>query len=233
MEATGLRPCNVGEVSIVLFDTVAWGELEPDAYRLLDANERRRAARFRFERDRCTYVLAHAMWRVVLGISLDAPPGEVPLHFLPTGQPHLPGTRFTTSLSHSGPVVLIAVGLVGALGIDVERWPSRVSMDALLQVICSPEERGPLGALPPDQRERELLQLWTRKEALLKAWGTGLEQAPASFWSPPGGISVPPQGLIGVPCKAIDLTLAEGHLGALAVSLDVARYRLYTVARNA
>lgn len=229
--ASGLSPCRVGEVSAVLFDSTSWGELETEATALLDAQERARAARFRFDRDRCTYVLAHAMWRVVLGVLLDLDPGEVPLQFLPTGQPHLPGTGLATSLSHSGPVVLIAVGRVGALGVDVERWPPRVSMEALLTVICAPEECGALHALPGEQRELNLLQLWTRKEALLKAWGSGLGQAPASFCAPPDAIVDPPQGLSGVPCRVIDLALSGDQVGTLAASLDMARYRLHALVR--
>jgi len=233
LAASGLCPCCPGEVSVVLFDSASWGELEAGATELLDARERQRAARFRFGRDRCAYVLAHAMWRVVLGVCLDVSPGEVPLHFLPSGQPQLPGTRLATSLSHSGPVVLIAVGQGCALGVDVERWPPRVSMETLLPVICSPGEGDALHALPPEQREWTLLQLWTRKESLLKAFGTGLEQAPASFRAPSGALVAPPQGMAGMPCRAIDLTLPEDLAGALAVSLDMARYPIRILACGA
>jgi 4'-phosphopantetheinyl transferase len=230
LDACGLSPCGAGEVSIVCFDSAAWGAWETEAIELLDDQERQRAARFRFARDRCAYVFAHAVWRVVLGVTLEANPGEVPLHFLPTGQPQLRGTRLATSLSHSGAWVLIAVGGTGALGVDVERWPPRVPMEALLPLICTPGEGDAVHALPVGQRERKLLQLWTRKEAFLKALGTGLGQPPASFGAPPGAIVVPPDGLSGVPCRVIDLALPAGLVGAMAVPLEVSRYRIHALA---
>ncbi len=233
VSAAGLGRCCCGDVAIVGFDTTSWGECEPEAIALLDARERERAARFRFDRDRCTYVLAHAMWRIVLGISLDLAPSGIPLQFRATGQPRLPGTGLATSLSHSGPVVLIAVGMVEALGIDVERWPPRVSLASLSTVICAPEEQGASHVLPARQRERNLLQLWTRKEALLKAWGCGLGQAPASFCASDGAIVVPPQGLDGVACRVTDLALAGDQVGALAASLEMAQFRMHVVSRHA
>lgn len=226
LAASGLSPCRAGEASVVFFDSTPWGVLQAEAAVLLDASERRRAARFRFEHDRSAYVLAHAMWRVVLGVSLGCDAGEVPLHFLPTGQPHLPGTRLSTSLSHSGPSVLLAVGRGERLGVDIERWPPRMSMDGLLPVICTPEEGSAMQALQPGQRERRLLQLWTRKEALLKAFGTGLTRAPATFAAPPDmPVSLP--GLDSPPCRALDLALPGDHVGAFAASLEVHRYAIH------
>ncbi|SEL08911.1 4'-phosphopantetheinyl transferase [Pseudoxanthomonas sp. GM95] len=213
-----------------MLDTSSWSDLEKCATGLLSAAERRRSERFRFEQDRCTYVIAHALWRVLLGMATETLPDRVSLQFLPGGQPQLPGTGLTTSLSHSGPMALMAVGSVRALGIDIERCPTRVAMFELLRVICSDEERDILQAMPPERREWALLQLWTRKEAVLKAWGTGLGQAPSSFSALPGALVVPPKGVDGEPCLTMELALPEGQAGALAVSLDVLRHTLHILA---
>lgn len=233
LAATGLSPPRAGEACVVLFDTTPWSAFEAEASLLLDAAERERASRFRFDHDRCAYVLAHALWRVVLAACLERDTGEVPLAFRPSGQPCLPGTSLATSLSHSGPVVLMAVGNARMLGVDVERWPPRVRLDELLPVICAPEEAGVLGSMPAARRERALLQLWTRKEALLKAFGTGLAQAPASFCARPGEPVRPPSDPDGSPCRVADLALAGEWMGALAASLEVTRYRLHAPATGA
>lgn len=226
----GLSVCSGDEVSVVLFDSTSWCDLQDDALGLLGDDERRRAVRFRFAHDRSAYVLAHAMCRVVLGRCLGVQPEQVPLHFLPTGQPHLPGTGLCTSLSRSGPMVLIAVGAGGVIGADLERCPPRMPMAPLLSAICSPEECMALSAMSPGQRERALLQVWTRKEALLKAWGTGLQQAPASFRASVGDVVAPPQGVDGLPCRVVDLALPQGHVGALAVAPHVMQHRLHAIA---
>jgi len=227
LAASGLAPPDAGEARVVLFDATPWNAFETEASALLDADERKRAARFRFERDRCTYVVAHALWRVVLAVCLERDPAELPLDFPPSGQPRLPGTPFATSLSHSGPVVLMAVGAARMLGVDVERWPPRIPLDGLLPAICAPDEASSLRALSTPERERALLQLWTRKEALLKAFGIGLAQAPAAFRVTPGEPVVPPSNLGEPPCRVTDLVLPGPRVGALAMSLDVARYCLH------
>lgn len=224
--ASGLAPPDAGEVSVLMFDTSSWSAFQDEAPGWLGDDERARAARFRFDRDRSTYVLAHALWRVALAVCLGRDPCEVPLDFLPSGQPHLPGTSLATSLSHSGPIVLVAVGAVRMLGVDLERWPPRISLDDLLPAICTPGEAEVLRPLPPRQRERALLQLWTRKEALLKAFGTGLAQAPGAFGAIAGESVRLASEPDGPPCRILDLALPGDRLGALATSLDMAKYRL-------
>lgn len=227
LAASGLVPPQAGEVSVVLFDTASWSAFQDEAGAWLDAGERARAARFRFDADRSAYVLAHALWRAVLAVSLACDPREVPLRFLRSGQPQLPGTPLATSLSHSGPLALVAAGAVHRLGVDLERWPPRVSLDELAPAICAPGEADALRLLPPARRERALLQLWTRKEALLKAFGTGLAQSPAAFGAVAGEPVRLPSKPGGPPCRALDLALPADRQGALAASLDMRRHRLH------
>lgn len=227
LAASGLSAPQPGDVSVVSFDTASWKDFQDEACGLLDADERGRAARFRFDGDRSAYVLSHALWRMVLAVSLERDPRELPLDFLPSGQPDLPGTPLATSLSHSGPLVLVAVGSVRMLGVDLERWPPRFSLDDLLPSICAPGEAEVLRPLPRVPRERALLQLWTRKEALLKAFGTGLAQTPASFGVTAGEPMTLPSRPGGPACRVLDLALPADRLGAVAASLDMQRYRLH------
>jgi 4'-phosphopantetheinyl transferase len=226
LAATGLVPPQAGQVSVVMFDTAAWCRFQQEACEWLGPAERARAQRFRFDRDRSVYVLAHALWRAVLAVALECEPCNVPLAFLPSGQPQLPGTALATSLSHSGSVALVAVGAVRMLGIDLEQGPPRIALDELSPAICTPREAAALHVLPPARRERALLQLWARKEALLKAFGTGLRQSPASFEAVVGEpVSPPAQG--GPRCRVFDLALPSHCPAALAASADMVRYALH------
>jgi 4'-phosphopantetheinyl transferase len=47
-----------------------------------------------------------------------------------------------------------------------------------MESCCSPEEMTALSAVPAALRARCFLQVWTRKEAVLKAWGTGIGTIP-------------------------------------------------------
>jgi 4'-phosphopantetheinyl transferase len=211
-----LQPPQPGEVSVVLFETTDWAALLPSALVLLGLAERDRAARFRYERDRTNYVVAHALWRVVLARCLDIEPTAVPLQFAPSGQPKLPGT-FSTSLSHSGEAVLVGIGRVVTLGVDIERTPPRIPLEGLMATLCAPDEAVALQDVPATAREHALLQLWTRKEALLKAFGLGLTYPPAAFSAVPGVAIQAPSGSAWPACYVHDLVLPKGKLGSLAV----------------
>lgn len=206
-------------VYALVFDAAGHAQWADGAQRLLGPQERDRAARFRFGRDRTTYVVAHALWRGLLGRCLGVAPADVPLRFAASGQPELPGTGWVTSLSHSGTLVMLAASRAAALGVDIERAPSSARLQALAGEICSAEERESLCALPEAAREHALLQLWTRKEALLKAAGIGLAWSPASF-SAPAGVSVVLPGATTSSCVARDLAPVPGWVAAWATSPD-------------
>ncbi|MFD7911938.1 4'-phosphopantetheinyl transferase family protein [Streptomyces sp. NPDC059752] len=150
---------------------------------LLDAQERRRAASFTHQRDRSAYVVAHAGLRLLLGDRLGTHPRE--LRFGrdrcahcggPHGRPVLldgsGGLHF--SLSHCAGITLI--GVAGApLGVDAERLPSRRTVELCLARL-HPRERDELLRMPSAERPLWFCRLWTRKEAYLKALGTGLSR---------------------------------------------------------
>lgn len=226
---TAPRP---GVVYALLFDAAGQAQWVDEAQDLLGPRERDRAARFHFERDRTTYVLAHAAWRPLLGRCLGIDAAEVPLHFAGSGQPRLPGTGWATSLSHSGTQVLLAASRTAALGVDIERVPFAPRLQALAGEICAPEEHEFLRSLPEPAREQALLQLWTRKEALLKAAGLGLACPPSCF-AAPVGVPVALPGATTPSCVVRDLAPLPGWVAAWAappdageVVLAAARFRV-------
>ncbi len=160
---------------------LAQGGTEADV-RLLDARERERAARFHFERDRHRYVDAHVALRHALAARTGRPAGALGFESGAFGKPRLAGEpRCAFSLSHSDELALIALADAGDIGVDLERVRALPDLDALAQQCLTAGERQELGALPLADRERAFLQLWTRKEACLKAIGTGLSVEPAAF----------------------------------------------------
>jgi 4'-phosphopantetheinyl transferase len=205
----------------LLFDAGRWSRDTGEALGLLGPQERECAARFRFDRDRTTYVLAHAAWRVLLGRCLGLTAAAVPLRFAASGQPQLPGTGWATSLSHSGTQVMLAAARAGALGVDVEGIRAHARLDALAEQICCPTELDSLRALPQAGREQVLLRLWTRKEALLKAAGLGLRQPPCGFAAPAGVPLDLPGEAAGPACVLHDLEVAPGWAAAWAAPPDV------------
>lgn len=164
----------------------------------LNPDEIARAGRFRFEPDADHWMACRAHLRIILGQAIWRSPREVPLIFSEYGKPALaPPYHFLHfNLSHCHDLAVIAMSLDGPVGIDLEatgRAPDLLECEA---TFCHPAE---ILALPDERENRscQLLRIWTAKEALLKALGTGLSHPPESvrilFGNPIGtGISERP-----------------------------------------
>lgn len=148
---------------------------------LLDGHERERAAHFVFERDRRRYVAAHVALRRLLGQRTGRPPGELRFEAGAFGKPRLRIEPFCSfSLSHCGDQALIAFAKDGEIGVDLEALGALRDLDALARHCLTAGEWVQFQALPMPERESAFLRAWTRKEASLKALGTGLQVEPSS-----------------------------------------------------
>jgi 4'-phosphopantetheinyl transferase len=87
--------------------------------------------------------------------------------------PALPDLDF--NLSHTGAHVLLAFARRQALGIDLEQIERRVSLPDIARRFFAPAEAEALERVPSTLRQRAFLDVWTRKEAVLKALGEGLQ----------------------------------------------------------
>jgi 4'-phosphopantetheinyl transferase len=152
---------------------------------------------------------------------------RVPLASTPTGKPLLREGHFATNLSHSGPWVAIGICSAATIGIDIERSPAHTALQALLPTICTPDELAWLNNLSDSAREHAALALWTRKEALLKAFGVGLTVDPATVSTIIEGPIAPPSGVDQPPCCVRNIDLPPGVIGGLATPVTVGINRFY------
>ena len=146
--------------------------------RTLSHDERHRAARFHFDRDRNAYTAARGALRTLGGRYVAHPPGELVFGYQAKGKPYLtspPGdVRF--NLSHSGDVALIAFTRSREVGVDVERRRPLQDLRSLAKTSFSPDEYTTLCGLPPDDQPEAFFSCWSRKEAFIKATGEGISQ---------------------------------------------------------
>ena len=140
----------------------------------LSADESQRAAHFRFSADRGRYIVAHGCLREILARYLHCQPGQLSFSTNEYGRPSLDDRKLEFNLSHSGNFALIAVGQEHKVGVDVERIRSDLEQDSIARRFFSANEVAELMALPPDQRDFAFFNCWTRKEAYIKAQGSGL-----------------------------------------------------------
>lgn len=174
-------------VQIGCVDTSRHSPLEVERdLSLLDDDERKTFARFVFDADRRDYAAAHSLLRRMLHEALPEIAAE-DFRFLrtPGGRPELapPAPRISFNLSHARGIVACAVSREAEVGIDAESDDRRMEAEPLAPEVCSAQEQAQLRALPPERRGSLFLDLWTLKEAYLKALGVGIMSGPLNLIS--------------------------------------------------
>jgi 4'-phosphopantetheinyl transferase len=149
---------------------------------LCDA-EQARAQRFKFQRDRRRYLAAHVALRQILGEVCGVRPLAQRFETGPWGKPVLAGHPQTGfSLSYAGDMALVGVADAADIGVDAEPLREVIGLEALCDDLFVLAERAEIAAAKAGPlRDSAFLRCWTRKEACIKAIGTGLSTAPASF----------------------------------------------------
>lgn len=200
-----------------------------DLYATLTDDERNRSARFRFQRDRRRFVVAHGALRDLLGRYLGTHPGQIRFVYNEFGKPELSpefGSRLKFNLSHSGGLALIAIAADADVGVDLEYIRAQPDYADIARRFFSAAEVDQLNTLPSHVQARAFFSCWTKKEAYVKACGEGLAIPLTSFSVPLAADPAPTPARLGgasndtAPSRRWSLyTLqpAPGYIGALVV----------------
>jgi 4'-phosphopantetheinyl transferase len=145
----------------------------------LNKEESARAARFAFELHRDRFIRGRYAMRSILGGYLGIAASEIGIAYGAHGKPFLRGdtqtnTQVSFNMTHSEDLALLAVGVVRDIGVDLEMLRVPQEMMALAKSVFSDEENNQFESLADELRVSAFFNCWTRKEALLKALGTGL-----------------------------------------------------------
>lgn len=164
---------------------------------VLTGEERARAARFVFEKDREHWARARSGLRTILASYVGRRPEEIAFSFGEHGKPGVEGVEF--NLAHAGGWAMVAVSGGVPVGVDLETIRENVGIAELLRRI---------GETDLPESRVALFHRWTRREAKTKALGAPLMAVPA--------------GEFGV----VDLDAPQGFAASLALvgAMPVARY---------
>ena len=201
------------------------------AIAVLSDEERARRARFHAQRDRDGYAMAHALLRTTLSTFGDRPPGDWRFTEGVHGKPALAdaAARLSFNLSHARGLVACAVTIDADVGIDVEAVTRATDWRAVASRHFSAAELSEIDREDPASQAIRFFEIWTLKEAFIKALGVGLSRPlTAMTFSVQGagtiGFLPPP----GVEADAWQFALhapAAGHRLALAISDGTRRRR--------
>ena len=179
----------VGDTSVIHVDLKPNAGRESYATTWLNKEERSRQIGYRYAGPRRQFGLCRAALRSILCNRLGCINGQLAFGASEYGKPYalVDGLEAPVSfnVSHSGSQGLIAVAPGGRLGIDVEERIGRDDLDGLASTMFSRTEQAELSSAGAEEKLRFFFDLWTIKEALLKAIGTGLYLNPSSIEVPP------------------------------------------------
>jgi 4'-phosphopantetheinyl transferase len=144
----------------------------------LSADERARAARFVFAKDRERFIAARSTLRRILGQYLGMPPGSIAFAYSAHGKPFLSDPiareRVSFNLSHCDDVALYAIAAGCEVGVDLERLDREIAVSEIAGQYFCPAEVAAIHAMAPEHRHIAFFVFWCRKEAYVKARGEGL-----------------------------------------------------------
>ncbi|MFF7726646.1 4'-phosphopantetheinyl transferase family protein [Streptomyces sp. NPDC008001] len=174
---------------------------------------------------------ARAWVRDRLAERLRVPPARLEWERSRAGKPRLAGDRgLHVSYSHSGGAVVLAACAGGPVGADVEHVVARPHLDELAAGCLAPPELAAWRSAAQERAADGFARLWTRKEAVLKAWGRGFPGSLAEVVTGPGGRSGEP-AVLALP-EALgpaglwtvrDLPAPDGYRAAVACRAPAAR----------
>lgn len=176
-----------GEISIWLAapPNRATDRWRKDRLKMLSADERIRHDTFRFQQDSDLYLCAHTLLRQALSAYTGIPPSSLWFQRDSLGKPALVSTtRGNTpqfNLTHTKGLAACIIAGTRPCGIDLELVQQKAELLNIADRWFTSEEVEQLKRLPGERRCEHFYSLWTLKEALLKAYGCGLQQPLNSF----------------------------------------------------
>lgn len=194
------------------------------AVSVLSEEERAQYLRFHIARDARDYAAAHALLRRALSLDDGREPERWRFDRAAGGKPFLVdagGFRAAFSLSHTHGMVACAVTAGADVGVDVECIDREVNVADIAARFFAPSERDVLSRLDPYARRSRFFDLWTLKEALVKALGIGIATSLASLIftvDAAGGVTLEASDTIGADAWQFGL-FAPGPRHRLAVAV--------------
>ncbi|MFK7921045.1 MAG: 4'-phosphopantetheinyl transferase superfamily protein [Bacteroidia bacterium] len=200
-----------------------------DLLKTLSLEERERASRFHFEKDRKRFISGRGSLRQILALYLGKQAQDIEFAYTANGKPliqtSLGAEALKFNLSHSGEWMLLAISMDREIGIDIEHIRHNIEVQEIAQRFFSPAEIRSLEQLHGIEQVERFYRYWTRKEAFIKAIGMGISfpleqvdvfQQSGKLWSP-----VQIVGNRDNPAwYSKDIFLAQDYMAAIVVEGD-------------
>ncbi|MFV2057238.1 MAG: 4'-phosphopantetheinyl transferase superfamily protein [Thiohalomonadales bacterium] len=191
----------------------------------LSKQEIERGNHYKSSQDRLRFYRNRSIIRQLAGVYIDLPADAIEFVYNPQGKPAInlqpTSTPLHFNLSHSGDIGLLAFCRSTEIGIDIEYINRNANYYKLAQRFFSKDEFAVIAATEPENISRQFFRLWTRKEAFVKAVGTGLGfplnkfSVNSALNEKPGLIAIDPSRYEG-PCSMYDIEIRHDYMATIA-----------------
>lgn len=169
------RALEVPKISYDQTTLVVYGDHKPAdlqvMFSVLTPDEIAYANRIRASNQRKTWISCHVTLRIMLANLLGLNPATVEIRKNKFGRPFLANSTLFFNLSHTDSSYLLGFSSIGKIGVDIEKLSGEEDIDELIEYSFSQEEAD---FCKNGQLHNHFLDIWTLKEAFLKATGVGL-----------------------------------------------------------
>lgn len=156
--------------------------LREDWHIFLSEEEKSRANKFHFSEDKSSFALYHACKRLILADYLNQSPQEIIFSTQEKGKPFLQNQKIKFNLSHTKEMAMLAVAVDIEVGIDIEKVKTTSDYLTIAKRFFHLEEYEFLKNIGNTaQQQNAFFEIWTAKEAVLKATGEGIAAGMNTF----------------------------------------------------
>ena len=150
-------------------------------YKMLSDDEKDRAGKYHFEKDRNNYLVSRGLLRLILSKYLSIKAQEIIFEYNKYGKPYLKNNNLSFNIAHSSSTFIMTVTKEYDIGIDIEFMRDDLEIINMANNFFSEYEIKELLSLDQTNRLEGFYNCWTRKEAFIKAVGKGLSIPLDSF----------------------------------------------------
>lgn len=144
----------------------------PFLQRYLASEEVKSIKKFLGMKDRNIRMVSRITLKYLLSMKIGRPLEEVKIEYNPFGKPHVKNSRIEFNLSHTGNIILFGFSDYN-VGVDVEEM--RLIDTESAKIFMKEKEYKYFETLLDEKcRMKFFYQIWTAKESLFKATGTGI-----------------------------------------------------------
>jgi len=147
-------------------------------YGLLSSDEKDKLEKFVMPKKKHQFLIVRAVTRQLLSLYTKTPARRLQFSVNSNGKPYLVNQGCENpiffNISHTEKMIVWAISREHEVGVDVEYTPKKRNVLGIAQNVFSTKEVDELQSLPPAERNEKFFELWTLKEAYIKAHGLSL-----------------------------------------------------------